>query len=108
MPDHNMDITLGEVYRLVQRVLEQTTKTNGRLDVAEDEIIALKAEIVALKLRQPQRSGSNPAVTSMEGSDLEMNAKRLSAYIAGGLIASWGAVKLIWMLGDWLQKAGLR
>jgi hypothetical protein len=108
MPDSNMDITLGEVYRLVQRVLEQTTRTNGRLDVAEDEITALKSEIVSLKMRLPQRSGSNPAVTSMVGGDLELNAKRLSAYIAGGLIASWGAVKLIWFIGDWLQKAGLR
>jgi hypothetical protein len=104
----DMDVTLGEVYRLVQRVLEQTTKTNGRVDRAEDQILKLQGDMDALKALTPEHGRHRPAVSTLHGSDLELNVKKLSAWLAGGAIAAWGAVKLIWLAGDWLQKAGLR
>jgi hypothetical protein len=88
---------------MIQRIdalTEQVKETNGRLRVAESKIAVLED--------RPRASGARPAVSSMSGGDLELNVKKLSAWIAGGLVASWGAVKLIWMIGDWLQKAGLR
>jgi Tfp pilus assembly protein FimV len=107
-----------DMSRRIDALTAEVKETNGRLRTAESEIAvakselaAAKSEIVALKQRQqrqPMPSGPTPAVSSMVGSDLELNVKRLSAWIAGGLIASWGAVKLIWLVGDWLQKAGLR
>jgi hypothetical protein len=89
-----------DISRRIDELANQVRETNGRLRMAEAKIAVLED--------RPRASGGRPAVSSMDGSDLQMNVKRLSAYIAGGLVASWGAVKLIWMVGDWLQKAGLR
>jgi hypothetical protein len=90
-----------DMSRRIDALTEQVKETNGRLRIAESKIAVLED-------RPRQSGGSRPAVSSMVGGDLELNVKKLSAWIAGGLVASWGAVKLIWMLGDWLQKAGLR
>jgi hypothetical protein len=89
-----------DMSRRIDALTEQVRETNGRLRAAEQKIAVLED--------RPRASGGRPAVSSHVGGDLELNAKKLSAWIAGGLIASWGAVKLIWMVGDWLQKAGLR
>jgi hypothetical protein len=90
-----------DMSRRIDALTAQVTETNGRLRSAEQKIAVLED-------RPRHFGGSRPAVSSMVGGDLELNIKKLSAWIAGGLVASWGAVKLIWMVGDWLQKAGLR
>jgi hypothetical protein len=89
-----------DISRRIDELSRQVAITNGRLREAEKEIAVLKD--------RPRPSEARPAVSSSVGGDLDLNVKKLSAWIAGGLVASWGAVKLIWMIGDWLQKAGLR
>jgi hypothetical protein len=89
-----------DMSRRIDALTQQVRETNGRLRTAEAEIAVLKD--------RPRASEIRPAVSSAIGGDLDLNIKKLSAWIAGGLVASWGAVKLIWMVGDWLQKAGLR
>jgi hypothetical protein len=111
----DMEITIGEVYRLVERVLIQTTATNGRLREAEENIAVLtseldtaKGEIIQLKQRQPMPSGPTPAVSSMSSGDLAMNAKRVAMGIAVVVAAVWGLVEGLFRLGDWLHKVGVR
>ena len=42
-------VTLGEVYRLCQRIEGQTSKTNGRVDVLEDKVEALERDKIRFK-----------------------------------------------------------
>jgi hypothetical protein len=112
---HDMEITIGEVYRLVERVLVQTTATNGRLRTAEEQIAVLgsemdeaKAAISRLRERQPMPSGPTPAVSSMSSGDLAMSAKRVAMGIAVVIAAVWGLVEGLFRLGDWLHKVGVR
>jgi hypothetical protein len=88
-----------DMSRRIDALTAQVRETNGRLRAAESKIAVLEDRPRLLE---------RPALSSHVGSDLDMSLKKMSAWIAGGLVASWGAVKLIWMIGDWLQKAGLR
>jgi hypothetical protein len=88
-----------DMSRRIDALTAQVRETNGRLRDAERKVAVLES-------RSPDVV--RPVVSSHVGSDLDMSLKKMSAWIAGGLVASWGAVKLIWMIGDWLQKAGLR
>jgi hypothetical protein len=88
-----------DMSRRIDALTDQVRETNGRLRAAESKIAVLEDR---------PSSRSRPALSGIVVADPELSVKRLSAWIAGGLVASWGAVKLIWMVGDWLQKAGLR
>jgi hypothetical protein len=110
-----MEITIGEVYRLVERVLVQTTATNGRLRTAEENIAVLTAEmedanaaIDRLRQRQPMPSGPTPAVSSMSSGDLSLTVKRVGMGLAIAGAAVWGLVEGLWRIGDWLHKVGVR
>jgi hypothetical protein len=110
-----MEITIGEVYRLVERVLIQTTATNGRLRTAEENIAVItseletaQSEIAVLKQRQPMPSGPTPAVSSISNGNLALTGKRVGMGLAIAGAAVWGMVEALWRIGDWLHRVGVR
>lgn len=43
------EVTIGEVYRLCQRIESQTTKTNGRVNALEDRVDELERDKIRFK-----------------------------------------------------------
>jgi hypothetical protein len=111
--DNMDDPTLGEIYRAVLRVEEQTIRTSGRLSVVEQQNARTDERVQVLERAHENcpiirpRLASEPVAAAPlipEGMDLKRFAVMIA--VVGGAV--WVGMDMLFKIGDWLRKAGIR